>query len=112
MDGEGRHPPYTVLDYRGERVEIDVEIVPLVELLWALEFDTLLSCQDQDGRVWVEFPGPSAEQFLDLVSRSDSELRANVLGLVPFDTDDFEAHKRDHAWQFSPSRSATPAASG
>ena len=100
MDAEGRPHPYATLDYHGERVEVDVEIVPLVERLWALDFDTLLSCQDQDGRVWVEFPGPSAEQFLDLVARSDSELRANVLGLVPIDTDDFEAHKREHAWQF------------
>ena len=72
-------------------VDVDVEIVPLIELIWSRGIHTLLSCQDQDGLVWVEFPGPDAEQFVNLAA-ADGELAANVLGLVPIDTDDFEAY--------------------
>ena len=36
VDGEGRHHPYTTLEYCGERVEVDLAIAPLIKLIWSL----------------------------------------------------------------------------
>ena len=74
---EGRHHPCKTLDCRGEPVEIDNEIVPLVELLWAHGLETSLSCQEDPeagGRVWVEFWEGSAERFVRLVARGNPDL--------------------------------------
>jgi hypothetical protein len=102
VDSEGRHHPFEVLDHDGERVEVDAEIVPLVELIWSHGLDTVLSCQDQDGGVWVELPGRDAQRLLRLVAAQDEELRANILGLVPIEVepDDVDAYKRDHCWDY------------
>ena len=104
MDSRGRRHPFEVLDYYGERVEIDVEIVPLIRAIWALGFDTELSCQDDDGYVSVALPGKHAQRVLNAIAAADRELRANILGLVPIeveDPEDFYAYQRAHAWRFS-----------
>lgn len=86
MSGKGhRHHPFEILDYDGEPVEIDTEIVPLMRLLWDHDLDTSLSCQadpEAAGRVWVEFWGPSAEHFIRLVGR-DPGLAARMLPCEP-----------------------------
>lgn len=40
------HPTRTMTTPRGEQVEIDVLMVPVIEQLWRLGYDTLRSCQD------------------------------------------------------------------
>jgi hypothetical protein len=104
VDSEGRHHPFELLDYHGEQVAIDVEIVPLIRLCWALELDTLFSCQeDEDGLVWVEFDGPSGEAFLNLVQRwADRDTSAHMRGSVPVEIDPFEfdAYKAAHCWRY------------
>jgi hypothetical protein len=99
----GRRHPCELLDYYGEPVEIDVEIVPLIKAIWALGFDTELSCQDHHGQVWVELPGKHAQRLLNVIAKQDGELRANILGLVPveYGPDEFDAYKLAHAWQLS-----------
>ena len=44
-----------VLEYYDQAVEIDSEIAPLIEFLWSRDLETFNSCQDYEGRVWVEF---------------------------------------------------------
>jgi hypothetical protein len=80
-----------IADYHGDPddpVEIDVEIVPLIRAIWAFGFDTELSCQDQDGYVWVELPGKHAQRLLNVIAGEDSELRANILRLVPAEVEE------------------------
>jgi hypothetical protein len=103
MDSDGRQHPFEVLDYLGEPVEIDVEIVPLIKLIWAHELDTVLSCQDQDGCVWLEMPGRYAQRLVRIVADEDRELRANILGMVPIEVEDpeqLEAYQLAHRWGY------------
>jgi len=98
--------PHSMLEHDGEPVEIDVEIVPLIELVWSHGLDTFNSCQDfgGDGQVWVEFDGPSATDFLNLVAGQDRELRGHILRSVPIDVDypeGFDAYQREHGWTYS-----------
>jgi hypothetical protein len=105
VDSEGRVHPFEVLDYHGipdAPVEIDVEIVPLIKLIWAHGFDTELSCQDHDGYVWVELPGKHAQRLLNVIAGEDGELRANILRLVPAEVVepcDFYAYQAAHSWE-------------
>jgi hypothetical protein len=39
------HPTTTLIDPLREPAEIDVELVPLVQLLWCIGFRTMSSCQ-------------------------------------------------------------------
>jgi hypothetical protein len=57
------HPTIT-LDHHGEFVEIDVDIAPLIKVLWACGIETVGSCQDGGtspqrcapvGTAWVAF---------------------------------------------------------
>lgn len=104
MTGNGhRHHPFEVLDFVGEPVEIDVEIVPLIRLIWSHDLETVLSCQDQDGYVWVELPGRYAQRLLNIVAGQDKELGRNILGSVPIEVDypeGFDAYKRAHSWDY------------
>ena len=100
-----RHP-VELLDYHGDPVQIDVEIVPLIRLLWAHGFETFNSCQDfaGDGMVWVEFDGPSATDFMNLVARLDGALRAHMLHSVPHGVDSpdvIDAWIGEHGWTYS-----------
>lgn len=60
MGSNGRRHPFDVLEYEGERVEIDVEIAPL-----------------------VEFDGPDAEKFINLVAARGREPHGQHLGPRP-----------------------------
>ena len=106
MDSEGRRHPFEVLDYLGEPVEIDAEIAPLMRLVWQHELDTFNSCQDFNGRgiVRVEFDGPSATDFLNLVAGQDGELRDHILHSSPIeftDPEGFDAWVREHGSTYS-----------
>ena len=88
---------------RGEPIQIDVEIVPLIKAIWSHDFETLLSCQDQDGRVWVELPGRDAQRLLRLLAGQDGELRGHILRMLPIevDPDEFDAYHAAHSWEYS-----------
>ena len=97
--------------YDGERVEIDVEIVALIKAIWWHGLETDLSCQSQDGRVWVEMPGRDAERLLRLLALRDPELRATILRLVPgehADPCDFYEYQAAHGWQYRVSAESYP----
>jgi len=105
IDAPAKHP-FEVVHYEayGEHVEIDVEIVPLIRLLWAHGLDTFNSCQDYHDMVWIEFDGPSATEFLHVVASHDDALRGCALHSVPCEVDSpemFDAWTRDHGWTYS-----------
>src|SRR5271167_696960 len=101
-----------MLDYRGRKVKIDAEIVPLISKLWRLEIDTQSSCQaicdyhckhkvsvEKKGkwtidtivsrnpncfdRIWIMFP--AAEdfcRFLDFVAVYDTGKRSMYQSII------------------------------
>src|SRR5437773_4458721 len=69
-DSANEHPTVEL-----EGVAIDVEIAPLIELLWDLNIDTMNSCQNNHGRVWLEFASPpDAEMFLNTVATYEDDI--------------------------------------
>ena len=62
--------PQTTLRHKDkdEDIQVDEALAPFLELLWAHDIDTMMSCQDNpegSGRVWINFPSVSAaEDFL------------------------------------------------
>src|SRR5258708_25637293 len=43
---ENFHPTTRLVDPKGEPADIDVELAPLVQLLWRLGIETITCCQD------------------------------------------------------------------
>jgi hypothetical protein len=58
----------------GDRsADIDEGIVALIETLWRLDIDTLLSCQSNPrGRIWLCMPPDAARDFLSVLSAFES----------------------------------------
>jgi len=94
--------PFETLYYDGEPVEVDVELVPLVELCWSHELEPLGSCQNDGGFVSLEFDGPHCERFLTLVAGEDDALRAHVVAEPPWEVDALrlEEYRRAHGWRY------------
>jgi hypothetical protein len=94
--------PYETLYHDGEPVEVDVEVVPLVELCWSHGLEPLGSCQDEGGFVSLEFDGPHAERFLTLVAGEDAALRAHIVAEAPWEVDPLrgEEYARAHGWRY------------
>lgn len=78
------HPTKLLTTPNGERVEIDINLIPLIEALWGAGYDTIGCCQDLGeslrnyprratywkGYVLLEMPIPDTYRLLDTVSRS------------------------------------------
>jgi hypothetical protein len=94
--------PFETLYHDGEPVEVDVEVVPLIELCWGHGLDPLGSCQDEGGYVTVEFDGPHAERFLTLVAGENAALRVHIKGEPPWEVDPprLEEYRRAHTWRY------------
>jgi len=58
VSGWSNHPTVSVRHPELGAIEIDEEIAPLIEALWALEIETSGSCQDRGGQVWLSFLTP------------------------------------------------------
>jgi hypothetical protein len=57
--------PQVRISHEGIEAEVDEEIAPLIVALWRIDCLTTLSCQDNFGRVWIQFDtGDDAEHFL------------------------------------------------
>jgi hypothetical protein len=81
---------------------IDEDIAPLIQLLWDLDLDTTNSCQDNNGRVWVEFATPyDAEEFLNRIAVYEDGLDTlynRIRGAwVPIDDDTWY---ESNAWRY------------
>jgi hypothetical protein len=88
----GDHPTVMIRDQFGELVAIDTEIAPLIARLWALDYITWNSCQDNFGYVWIEFSVDDASRFLTtLANCGDPYIEERAKD--PFD---LSPHDREH----------------
>lgn len=86
--------------------DVDEGIAQLILALWKLDIRTVMSCQDNNGRVWINFLSPvDAENFLDAVTTNEDIgddtdcLNNRIAGEVePEDWEDFRLHRR---WDYS-----------
>ena len=90
-ENENFHPTTRLVDPKGERADIDVELAPLVQLLWRLGIETITCCQDVGesiaplardlphvaseaerlrGSAQVDFPIDAGLRFLTAVARA------------------------------------------
>lgn len=61
------------LKYRGELVEIDEQIAPLMSQIWKAKITTLNSCQDNvpSGYIWIQFDSSrDCDQFLTIIFKN------------------------------------------
>jgi len=93
---------------RSHTAEVDAGIADFIQLLWSLDIGTVMSCEDNYGRIWIDFPSTmEAERFLnDLApdpSRFDDfESLDNRICSIWEPTDDLE-FRRDRAWHYTTS---------
>jgi hypothetical protein len=67
--------PQTTIRHEWREAEVDVEIAPLILALWRLGLDTVNSCQNNHGRVWIEFGSvEDGECFLDTILSYDTDM--------------------------------------
>lgn len=84
--------------------DVDAGIAEFILELWRAGIETMMSCQDNDGRVWVEFPSANdAERFLDIVAGEyDDDIYSLYNRLVhEGEDDDWETFRESHAWQYA-----------
>jgi hypothetical protein len=76
-----KHPFKWFVDADGDRIQIDQEIAPLIRQIWDMGLDTLNSCQDNFGYVWVEFTtATGASTFLSTIAKhGDADLRYRAI---------------------------------
>ncbi len=98
-----RHPQVTI-SHDSLTAEVDEGIAPLIRECWRAGLETSSSCQDNLGRVWIQFLfADDAERFLSIVAGgydSDVESLYNRIGgdIEPRDSDAF---RRDRAWSYT-----------
>lgn len=85
-----KHPFKWLVDRHGDRVQIDIEIAPLLRILWDMRLVTLNSCEDDCGYVWIEFlTAAYASTFLSIIAKhGDVDLRyraVNTYNICPSD---------------------------
>lgn len=62
-----------VVEYKDKKANIDVKIAPLIKEMWKAGIDTSMSCQNSDGKVWIEFEDIEHMcDFLNIISLMDS----------------------------------------
>lgn len=49
------HKQVSVKDNRGYTVEVDEGMVDILKLFWDRDFDTVMSCEDNNGTIWINF---------------------------------------------------------
>lgn len=60
--------------------DVDEKVANLVEALCDLEWTTMQSCQNNNGRVWISFAATNfATEFLELVAKKSIHLQPFVL---------------------------------
>jgi hypothetical protein len=74
------HPSIELVSPLGDGVQIDHDIAPLIQWLWDRGWQTVNSCQDNHGYVWIEFfSATEAEAFLDyIMKRGDETLKSRA----------------------------------
>jgi len=101
-----RHPT-TILEWAGFSAEIDVEIAPLILLIWEQGIDTVSCCQNVEDRVHIEFWTPAdLTRFLDAAVDHSSDVESiynrAAIEHEPDDWEDFRVHRLWHYAAGSP----------
>jgi hypothetical protein len=95
------------VELHGELIDVDEEIAPLLKRIWDLGIETLNSCQEQDGRTWIEFASVNdIKDFLSSLMLDDSGEHHDLYSFrnrvfrTREPNDDWEAFRRDVAWHY------------
>ena len=106
-----QHKQVTVtgeIDGRPETAEVDEELADFIKLLWQLNISTMMSCQDNRGKVWIDFPYAfEAESFLNLMAPDPANMDdlesidSRVVGI--YEPDDWGAYRSDRMWSYATS---------
>lgn len=73
------HPTQTMTTPSGEKVEIDVEMVPLIRQVWRLGYATLLCCQDAGESILNGGTRTPADQRDSAAARNQGRAWVKVL---------------------------------
>ncbi|HVM14408.1 MAG TPA: hypothetical protein VM287_08775 [Egibacteraceae bacterium] len=95
--------PQVHIELGDRQADVDEGIAPLIMELWKAEIDTVMSCQDNNGHVWVQFASaPDAEDFLDIVAGDYDEDVFSLYNRVTgeYEDDDWETFRAEHAWSY------------
>ncbi len=96
------HPQVRIAIGKRE-AEVDEGIAPLIAELWKADIDTVMSCQDNLGRVWIEFSSAvDAERFLDIVAGDYSADVHSLYNRVTgeYEDEDWRTFRAEHAWRY------------
>lgn len=90
--------PQVEIECNGRQAEVDEAITGLIETLWKLDIDTMMSCQNNNGQIWICFAySLDAQKFLEVCvtpkprEGDDPTLVDRILG----DNDDGDGWKYD-----------------
>ncbi len=103
--GHPQHPQVRI-EHDGFSAEVDEGIADLLLNLWRLEFFTFNSCQDNFGKVWIEFADAiNAGEFLSIAAGEfdediDSLYNRVVDGWQPDEEADYEDFRDNRAWLY------------
>jgi hypothetical protein len=97
------HHPQVHISVGDREADVDEGIAPLIVELWKADIDTVMSCQDNNGRVWVDFASAAdAEQFLDIVAGAYDEDVHSFYNRITgeYEDDDWQTFRAEHAWRY------------
>lgn len=60
-------------------VYIDEDIAPLMYTLWKLKLETLNSCQNNNGYIWIQFKFDSFKKFINILMKNELTLMEYIL---------------------------------
>jgi hypothetical protein len=102
MPGATAHPQRRISC--GDRsADVDDGIADLLLEAWRADFDTMMSCQDAFGRIWILFTWPAAaERFLTIVaSQFDADLEGIYHRIVgEHEVAGWDALRTERAWTY------------
>jgi hypothetical protein len=71
--------PQTLIEHAGMQAEVDREMASLILDLWRLGLRTVNSCQDNFGKVWIEFAGGGEAEAFASIAAGEFVFDANAL---------------------------------
>jgi hypothetical protein len=95
--------------------DVDEGIAELILAMWKAGIETILSCQNNHGRVWVNLPAVDAERFLSIVAGicpeatpigdEDPPEDYDMEGLYnrvagEYEPEDWEEFRTERAWRY------------
>jgi hypothetical protein len=108
MQHKTTHIEYTTPDNHKIDADVDEKIAPLVLNLWKLGLKTNMSCQNNRGKVWIDFfCAFDAEEFCNHVAEYSDEpdsvyqrMNGGLLGGDPNYGWEYDIHPCDHGLSY------------